>query len=65
MRDEKRIKRILELIERIWKTNPDLRFGQFLINYGIAKDDLMTWKMEDDELEEGLKKLIKNELSKI
>ncbi len=30
MRNPKRIKRILKLIEKIWKKNPDLRLGQFV-----------------------------------
>ncbi|MGV8152041.1 MAG: hypothetical protein ACP5OG_03095 [Candidatus Nanoarchaeia archaeon] len=54
MRDKKRIKRILELIENIWSDNPDLRFGQLIINLGIAKDDFNTWNNEDDELEKYL-----------
>lgn len=28
MRDPKRIQRIMEQIERIWKENPDMRLGQ-------------------------------------
>lgn len=28
MRDPKRIQRIMEQVERIWKENPDMRLGQ-------------------------------------
>jgi hypothetical protein len=56
MRDPKRIKKILSIIEKIWQENPDLRFGQLLINYGIVPDELRTWLMEDDELLKGLEK---------
>lgn len=33
-------------LEKKWLENPDLRFGQFLINNGIVSDDLRTWNME-------------------
>jgi hypothetical protein len=64
MRDKNRIKRILNLIEEIWKENPDQRFGQLLINFGIVADDFNTWHNEDDILEEHLIK-IKNGKNKI
>ena len=54
MRDTKRIDRILKQIGSIWKTKPDQRFGQLLINIGIAPDDLAFWAMEDGDLEEAL-----------
>jgi hypothetical protein len=61
MRDIKRIKRILDLIEKVWScsSNMDMRFTQFLINFGIAKDEYGYWIIEDDELEKGLIKHIK------
>lgn len=52
MRDIKRIDRILKLLRELWMKNPDQRFGQFLITYGIAADDIMVWAREDDELEQ-------------
>jgi len=55
MRDPKRINRILKEIEKAWNDYPDQRFGQTLINLGIAPDELWFWRMEDDELEKGLK----------
>ena len=57
MRDQKRIDRILKLLEKEWKKYPDSRFGQMLINLGIAQDNIKTWTLEDDDLEEGLNKL--------
>lgn len=57
MREEARIDRILKLIEKKWKERPDQRFGQLCVNLGIVTDDIRTWSLEDDELEEHLKKL--------
>ena len=57
MRDKNRIKRILSLIEDIWIKNPDQRFGQLLINFGIVNDDFNTWQNEDDILEKNLIKM--------
>jgi len=61
MRDPKRISRILKLLETIWAKSDDYRFGQMLINLGIAPDELWFWNMDDDELEKGLKEYIKEE----
>jgi len=55
MREQKRIKRILSLIEEYWNKYPDQRFGQLLINLKIASDDLRLWNNEDAGLEEHLK----------
>jgi len=57
MREKARIKRILKLIEDFWNEREDQRFGQLLINLGIIADDNGVWHMEDDELEEYLKKI--------
>jgi hypothetical protein len=57
MRDEKRIKKILVILEEIWERNPDQRFGQLLINLGVIKDDFSTWTVEDDLMEEHLIKI--------
>ena len=57
MRDKNRIKGILSLIEDIWIKNPDQRFGQLLINFGIVNDDFNTWQNEDDILEKNLIKM--------
>lgn len=64
MRDKNRIKRVLALLEEIWESNQDQRFGQLLINLGIAEDNFNTWQNEDDVLEELLKSYLKNELDK-
>jgi len=57
MRDERRIKKILKILEEIWEKSSDQRFGQLLINLGVIKDDFETWKNEDDLLEEHLIKI--------
>ena len=57
MRDPKRIKRILEMIEKRWNETPDQRFTQLLINLGLMEDG-SKWHYEDDELEKGLKEYI-------
>ena len=52
MRDPKRIKRILKLLQEIWTKHPDLRLTQVIgncFNYG----DL--YYIEDENLEDGLK----------
>ncbi len=54
MRDPNRISRILNLIEKLWKQNPDLRLGQLII--GLTDNDRIGAKkdlfyLEDDELE--------------
>jgi len=59
MRDEKRIKKILGILEEIWARNPDQRLGQLLINLGIAKDEIHTWLVEDDLMEKHLFKIKK------
>ncbi len=58
MRDKKRIKRILNLLEEHWNRAPDYRFGQLLINLGIAEDSMRLWSNEDNGLEEYLKELM-------
>jgi len=52
MRDIKRIKRILNLIEKIWTENPDLRLGQLLYNFANFYD--CNYHKEDDETEKHL-----------
>ena len=59
MRDPKRIPRILEIVRQLWEKHPDSRFGQMLINCGIAQDNLTTWMFDDWEAE--LTKLLENE----
>ena len=51
MRDAKRIKPLLKLIEKIWLQHPDLRLCQLIGN--VASYD--NYHMEDDVLEGRLK----------
>jgi hypothetical protein len=53
------------MIEEIWHSNPDMRFGQLLINLGIAKDDFNTWINEDADLEKWLESMKKEWVKKI
>jgi len=53
LRDPKRIKRILKLIEKVWKKNPDLRLFQLLDNSFHTYGDY--YYLEDENLEESLK----------
>ena len=58
-RDPKRIKRILEKIEKLWQNSPDLRFGQFIQNiFGSAIKDQPIYFKEDDEVEKILDYLL-------
>jgi uncharacterized protein YihD (DUF1040 family) len=59
MRDPNRIARILEKLQKIWQSTPDLRLGQLLVN--LTGEHLYTdliwhliWHFEDDRLEERL-----------
>lgn len=52
-----RIPEVLELLKQKWMENPDLRFGQLLIDLGIAPDDLQFWHLEDQDIINHLKKL--------
>lgn len=58
MRDISRIDRILEVIKRIWKNNPDLRLCQLLLN--LTTDANMLYWVEDDELESALIEMYEN-----
>ena len=55
MRDTNRIDQILEAIRRLWKEQPDTRFGQLLINYGIMPDSLVGFIVDDYDTYEKLK----------
>ena len=52
MRDIKRIDRILKLIEKAWKKNPDSRLGQLLINTASSRFEDGVYYYEDDALED-------------
>jgi len=53
MRDPKRIKKILELINKIWKKNPDLRLCQLIGNCFPAGD---LYFVNDEVLQKKLKR---------
>lgn len=57
MRDPKRIKRILQLVEIIWEDNPDLRLTQLIMNSLNIEND--PYYIEDDDLEKALLEYIK------
>ena len=52
MRDVRRIPRIMEILEKIWVTNPDLRLTQIIGNCFEPGD---LYHIEDDVLEIKLK----------
>lgn len=54
MRDVRRIPRIMEIVEKIWITNPDLRLTQLLGNCFEAGD---LYYVDDDTLEKRLKEV--------
>jgi hypothetical protein len=55
MRNPERIKPFLETLEKCWKSVPDWRFGQLIINFmGQLPRDPFFY--EDDEMEEEFKK---------
>jgi hypothetical protein len=55
MRDIKRIKPLLALIEEVWNEVPDWRLGQLLVNVSRLDD---PFYFEDDVLEEKLKAML-------
>lgn len=65
MRDIKRIKPIIERIEKLWLENPDFRLGQLLmVITRTGEHNPKLFYMEDEEflqkLEETQKRLIEN-----
>lgn len=57
MRDPDRIERILSLLEKVWKCEPDQRLCQLLSNALYPKNDIFY--VEDDDLEAQLKEQLK------
>ena len=49
MRDPNRISEILEMIEKIWKKDPDLRFNQLIYNlqHSYSQDNDDAGKVEE------------------
>jgi hypothetical protein len=55
MRDQKRIPRILKLVGKVWRLNPDWRLGQLISNLlGPGPQDVFYF--EDDSLEMALER---------
>lgn len=57
MREFDRIDRICELLKTIWKSTPDWRLGQLMVNY-FGRD---PFYIEDSEVEKVLTKFINDE----
>ena len=55
MRDPKRISKFMTTVKDLWRLNPDLRFGQLILNV-IQTDKEDLFYIEDDVL---LERLIK------
>jgi uncharacterized protein YihD (DUF1040 family) len=47
MRDINRIDDYLDVIKKIWKQNPDLRFSQLVLN--VFTDSSLDYYIEDDK----------------
>ena len=62
MRDPDRIDRVLSQLQILWHKDPDLRLGQLfsLLKNLSSQKDSDGFYIEDDELEEIMKKLIYN-----
>ena len=68
MRNPDRIREICSLVVDAWEKKPDLRFGQFLMNYifeqGFSEDgypdytNMMMFNQEDDLTIDKLEKLL-------
>lgn len=59
MRDSKRIKRITNLLNTIWRKSPDLRLGQLLVILS-RKIETNLFNYEDSLLEEDINRYIKS-----
>jgi hypothetical protein len=58
MRDPKRIRPFLAELARIWEKDPDMRFGQLLVNMGFGGSPgggRDPWFAEEDEWLEAFK----------
>lgn len=58
-RDPKRIKRILNKIEKIWENYPDFRLSQIICNSISESQKDNLFHLEDDKLEFGIDELAK------
>jgi uncharacterized protein YihD (DUF1040 family) len=53
MRDPKRIDKILKVVGKYWKANPDLRFGQLILN-SAEEGSFDLYYLEDEDILAGL-----------
>ena len=63
VRDPERIGRILEAFEEVWSRNPDLRFGQMMVNlqgFMLRPASSDPWFIEDDEWEDAINYIREN-----
>jgi uncharacterized protein YihD (DUF1040 family) len=56
MRDPARIDEMLDLLDRVWRLDPDLRLGQLIFNAARLKDPDISdiYSIEDGSLRKGL-----------
>ena len=55
---------LLELVAQVWRTDPDLRLGQLLVNaarLGGWSNDFDIFSAEDDAIEKGLRNILKRQ----
>ena len=58
MRDPDRIPEMIELLQKIWESNPDLRLGQLIFSATKFKNPQLSISgIEDNELRQGLIRL--------
>lgn len=60
MRDKSRIKRITDLLVKIWDKYPDTRFFQLMYSFNIQFNSGDLFNYEDDKLEEFLVKYLED-----
>ena len=66
MRDPERIKPLLELLEQVWRREPDLRLSQLVTIAAIRggwKNGADIFSAEDDVLENGLRERLRQDPS--
>ena len=59
MRNPERIEKVMNIVERIWKKEPDLRFGQ-IISVIDSLSDNDIFHLEDDKMIKLLKQFEKS-----
>ena len=63
MRDPKRIDKFCDELKTMWKSVPDQRFGQLMVNFfGFVLEQSgknSVWRIEEDEMLEYVKKFSK------